>query len=213
MWLHDFTVCDVELVLTCFKKLSPMKINDKHSLSVMLQFHFDSSVPTVSLTHLMSKNISISSPHAWRWSLKLQPRAQPGRPRSKTWHTEKHKRQKNSHARSFLRLGMFPTALSPTSLSIHGLPRHVAKQPNSPKITMMAPVPMRTYGALVLSSAAREKKVSKLTFPHTPTASRITPVTWRQQKSESAQESKINRETQGRLLGPVTDTGQDQPAT
>lgn len=46
---------------------------------------------------------------------------------------------------------------SPTSLSIHGLPRHVAKHPKSPKITMMAPVPMRTYGALVLSSDAREK--------------------------------------------------------
>lgn len=44
-----------------------------------------------------------------------------------------------------------------TSLSIHGLPRHVAKQPNSPKITMVAPVPMRTYGALVLFSEARER--------------------------------------------------------
>lgn len=53
--------------------------------------------------------------------------------------------------------GIYPTAPSLTSLSIHGLPRHVAKQPNSPKITMMAPVPMRTYGALVLPSEAREK--------------------------------------------------------
>lgn len=44
-----------------------------------------------------------------------------------------------------------------TSLSIHGLPRHVAKQPNRPKMMMATPVPMRTYGTLVLSSDAREK--------------------------------------------------------
>uniref|UniRef100_A0A0E9TDD7 Uncharacterized protein n=1 Tax=Anguilla anguilla TaxID=7936 RepID=A0A0E9TDD7_ANGAN len=30
------------------------------------------------------------------------------------------------------------------SLSIQGLPRHVAKQPNRPKMTMTAPVPMST---------------------------------------------------------------------
>lgn len=49
------------------------------------------------------------------------------------------------------------TAAALTSLSIHGLPRHVAKQPNRPKMMMAAPVPMRTYGALVLSSDARDK--------------------------------------------------------
>lgn len=61
------------------------------------------------------------------------------------------------------------------SFSIHGLPRHVAKQPKSPKITMMAPVPMRTYGALVPMSEVRER-YARLTFPDTPTANRITPV-------------------------------------
>lgn len=40
-------------------------------------------------------NCKFNSPHAWRWSLKLQPRAQPGRPRSKTWHTEKHKKKQS----------------------------------------------------------------------------------------------------------------------
>ncbi len=39
-----------------------------------------------------SENISMFwtsiSPHVWRWNLRLQPRAQPGTPRSKTWHTE-----------------------------------------------------------------------------------------------------------------------------
>lgn len=71
------------------------------------------------------------------------------------------------------------TTSSLTSLSIHGLPRHVAKQPNRPKITMMAPVPMRTYGALVPPSEARDRYASRLTLPHTPTASSTTPVNWK----------------------------------
>lgn len=44
-----------------------------------------------------------------------------------------------------------------TSFSIHGLPRQVAKQPNRPKMTMTAPVPIRTYGALVLVSEASKR--------------------------------------------------------
>lgn len=71
-----------------------------------------------------------------------------------------------------------------TSFSIHGLPRQVAKQPNSPKMMMMAPVPMRTYGALVPLSEFRSRSNSKLTFPHTPTANRITPVNYKHHLSD-----------------------------
>lgn len=66
-----------------------------------------------------------------------------------------------------------------TSFSIHGLPRHVAKQPNSPKTMIVVPVPMRTYGALVEFSAISEIYVPKVNFPQIPTARRITPVIWK----------------------------------
>lgn len=39
------------------------------------------------------------SPHAWRWSLRLQPRAPPGTPGSETWRTD---RTKNSEKRPLL---------------------------------------------------------------------------------------------------------------
>ena len=60
----------------------------------------------------------------------------------------------------------------------------MAKQPKSPKITMMAPVPMRTYGALVPVSEVRER-YARLTFPDTPTAKRITPVNWKSTQTAS----------------------------
>jgi len=69
--------------------------------------------------------------------------------------------------------------LQRTSFSIHGLPRQVAKQPNNPKIMIMAPVPMRTYGALVPLSELSRRSNSKFTFPHTPTANRIIPVNYK----------------------------------
>lgn len=95
------------------------------------------------------------SPHVGRQSLRHRPQAQQGTPRSKTWHTEGNTQRQQLNRVTSDRQEF--TAPSLTSLSIHGLPRHVAKQPNRPKITMQAPVPMRTYGALVLSSDAREK--------------------------------------------------------
>lgn len=52
----------------------------------------------------------------------------------------------------------------------------MAKQPNRPKTMMTVPVPMRTYGALVELSAIREMYGPNISFPHTPTASRIAPV-------------------------------------
>lgn len=63
-----------------------------------------------------------------------------------------------------------------TSFSIHGLPLQVAKHPNRPKTMMTVPVPMRTYGALVELSAIREMYGPSISFPHTPTASRMAPV-------------------------------------
>lgn len=65
-----------------------------------------------------------------------------------------------------------------TSFSIHGLPLQVAKHPNRPKTMMTVPVPMRTYGALVELSAIKEMYGPSISFPHTPTASRMAPVIW-----------------------------------
>lgn len=80
-----------------------------------------------------------------------------------------------------------------TSFSIHGLPRQVAKQPNSPKMMMMAPVPIKTYGALVPLSEFSSSSNSKLTFPHTPTASRITPVNYKHLLSDIFCKAEITR--------------------
>lgn len=52
----------------------------------------------------------------------------------------------------------------------------MAKQPNSPKMMMVVPVPMRTYGALVEFSAIREMYGPSMNFPHSPTAKRMAPV-------------------------------------